>query len=36
MKGSTTILVLSLLENKDMYGYQITQVLKQKSENVLN
>ncbi len=34
MKGSTTVLVLSLLENEDMYGYQITQVLKQKSENV--
>ena len=34
MKGSTSILILSLLENEDMYGYQITQRLKEKSENV--
>lgn len=34
MKGSTSILILSLLENEDMYGYQIAQSLKEKSENV--
>ena len=34
LKGSTSILVLSLLERQDMYGYQITQLLKEKSENV--
>lgn len=34
MKGSTSILILSLLENEDMYGYQITQALKKKSEDV--
>ena len=34
MKGSTSILILSLLEQKDMYGYQITQELKEKSENI--
>ena len=34
MKGSTSILILSLLENEEMYGYQITQLLKQRSENV--
>ena len=34
IKGSTSILILSLLENEDMYGYQITQLLKEKSEKV--
>jgi len=34
MKGSTSILILTLLERQDMYGYQITQLLKEKSENV--
>ncbi len=34
IKGSTSILVMSLLEREDMYGYQITQVLKKESENV--
>lgn len=34
MKGSTSILVLSLLKKEDMYGYQITQELKKASENV--
>lgn len=36
MKGSTSILILSLLENDDMYGYQISQALKQKSEDVFD
>ncbi|RCX16608.1 PadR family transcriptional regulator [Anaerobacterium chartisolvens] len=34
MKGSTSILILSLLETEDMYGYQITQQLRKRSENV--
>ena len=33
MKGSTSILILSLLPGEDMYGYQITQVLKEKTNN---
>lgn len=36
MKGSTSILILSLLENEDMYGYQISQLLKEKSENIFD
>ena len=36
MKGSTSILILSLLENEDMYGYQIAQALKKKSEDVFD
>lgn len=35
MKGSTTILLLKLLETKDMYGYQITQELKKRSHNMI-
>lgn len=34
LKGSTSILVLSLLSKTDMYGYQITQVLKQQTNSV--
>jgi PadR family transcriptional regulator PadR len=34
MKGSTSILILSLLEKEDMYGYQITQELRRKSQDV--
>lgn len=34
VKGSTSILVLSLLDKTDMYGYQITQVLKEETNNV--
>ena len=34
MKGSTSILILSLLAEKEMYGYQITQTLKEMSESV--
>jgi len=36
MKGSTSILILSLLENENMYGYQIAQALKKKSEDVFD
>jgi PadR family transcriptional regulator PadR len=34
MKGSTPTLVLSVMENEDMYGYQIIKELEKKSENV--
>ncbi|MGN0523336.1 MAG: PadR family transcriptional regulator [Eubacterium sp.] len=33
LKGSTTILVLSVLENKDLYGYMIIRELEIRSEN---
>jgi len=32
--GNTTMLILKLLETKDMYGYQIIEELSDKSENV--
>ena len=34
LSGNTTMLVLKLLADKDMYGYQIIEELSQKSENV--
>ena len=34
MKGSTPTLVLSVMENEDMYGYQIIKELEKRSENV--
>lgn len=34
LKGSTNMLVLSLLENENMYGYQMIRKLSEKSENV--
>lgn len=34
MHGNTSLLVLSLIEQQDMYGYQIIKELKRKSENV--
>ena len=34
LRGSTNLLVLSILEDDDMYGYQIIKKLKMKSENV--
>lgn len=33
LKGSTTILVLSVLEKQDMYGYKIIRELEIRSEN---
>lgn len=33
LKGSTSILVMSVLENKDMYGYRIIRELEIRSEN---
>lgn len=34
LKGSTTMLILNLLENENMYGYQMIKRLSEKSENV--
>ena len=34
LKGSTDMLVLSLLENENMYGYQMIKKLSDKSQNV--
>ena len=34
--GNTTMLVLKLLERKDMYGYQIIEELSDKSENIFD
>ncbi|MBE6034171.1 MAG: PadR family transcriptional regulator [Clostridiales bacterium] len=32
--GSTTMLILKLLENQDMYGYQMIEELEKKSNNI--
>ncbi len=34
LTGSTTMLILKLLEEADMYGYQMIEELTQKSKNV--
>ncbi len=34
LKGSTSMLVLSLLESENMYGYQMIKKLEEKSDNV--
>ena len=34
LKGSTTMLVLELLESENMYGYQMIKKLREKSENI--
>ena len=34
LSGNTTMLVLKLLENRDMYGYQIIEELSQKSKEL--
>ncbi|AIG27687.1 PadR family transcriptional regulator [Brevibacillus laterosporus] len=34
MKGSIDILLLSLIAERDMYGYEITKELKEKSDNL--
>jgi len=36
LSGNTTMLVLKLLETKDMYGYQIIEELSKKSQDVFN
>jgi PadR family transcriptional regulator, regulatory protein PadR len=33
MKGSTTMLILNLLSTSDMYGYQMTKELEERSDN---
>ncbi|QJD86145.1 PadR family transcriptional regulator [Cohnella herbarum] len=34
MKGSTVILIMTLLGQKDMYGYEITKEIERKSDGV--
>lgn len=34
ISGSTSMLILRLLEDKDMYGYEMIETLEQKSKNV--
>lgn len=34
MTGSTTMLILRLLENRDMYGYQMIEELERQSQNI--
>lgn len=34
MKGSIDILLLSLIENEDLYGYEIAKMLKEKSNDL--
>lgn len=34
ISGSTSMLILRLLEEKDMYGYEMIETLQRKSENV--
>lgn len=36
LSGNTTMLILKLLEEKDMYGYQMIERLSKKSSNVFN
>jgi len=36
LSGSTAILILKLLEGKDMYGYQMIEELSQKTQNVFD
>lgn len=36
ISGSTSMLLLRLLEDKDMYGYEMIEVLEQKSNNVFS
>jgi len=34
LSGGTTMLIMKLLEEKDMYGYQIIEELSRRSENI--
>lgn len=36
LKGSTTTLILKLLEEKDMYGYEMIEVLSKKSDHTFD
>ncbi len=35
LKGTTGLVVLSVIAEQDMYGYQITQTVKQRSDSIL-
>lgn len=35
-KGSLEMLLLKLLENKDCYGYELSQLLKERSNNIIS
>ena len=34
VSGSTALLILRLLEEKDMYGYEMIELLRKRSKNV--
>ncbi|BBH20024.1 putative DNA-binding protein YwzG [Paenibacillus baekrokdamisoli] len=34
MKGSTVILILTLLESRDMYGYEMTKEIERRSDGI--
>ena len=34
LKGTTTLLILQLLNEKDQYGYEMTKTLEQRSDNL--
>ena len=34
LSGSTAMLILKLLEEKEMYGYEMIETLRERSENV--
>ena len=34
LSGSTTLLLLQLLSEKDMYGYEMIEILRERSQNV--
>ena len=36
VSGSTTMLLLKLLSEKDMYGYEMIETLREKSQNVFD
>jgi len=36
MKGSTTLLILNLLDKETLYGYQLIKKLSEESENIFN
>lgn len=36
LKGSTTVLILSLLNRKDMYGYEMIKEIEARSQNIFS
>ena len=36
LSGSTAMLILSIIENEDMYGYQMIETLREKSNNIFD